>query len=446
MPSPDNEPTTDNTPSASADAAVEETVTTLEVLPSEDDQPPHEEPLKQDPAEEEAQAAPNNNNNNNEPMPMPQLLPANNDTIDTNHAAVLRRGKWTPEESAYANRLIVEFKRGTLPLPPNVTLREFLSRLLRCDPMRITKKFEGDNSLRKVVYRPSSNTVHDAGTMTATRGEVKALEDAFLHRITKTKSSSSQATADKALLDAFHSSGAGDLLELFGWEWNREVLQHQQQQQSDAFAAVVGAGAVMTTTYNVAAMEASPIRTPYKRHNNGIRYPININNNTTAKAVHQGSSMPSFQRDLLMHLSRMQMLIQGQSHLLTTLNDGEQDIDDDEQPPSKKFKSDNSLNTPQTSTDNDDQGYNAAVSNLLSVQRMILDNKHKLYDLEFNLVESTASVVADSTTNNNCGSNSDYSERRNQVMDSIKEEIQMLEKQKKEMERDIQIKYTRPNE
>eukprot|EP00956_Cyclotella_meneghiniana_P023621 scaffold46377_cov22-Cyclotella_meneghiniana.AAC.1 len=79
------------------------------------------------------------------------------------------------------------------------------------------------------------------------------------------------------------------------------------------------------------------------------------------------------------------------------------------------------------------------MSNLLSVQRMILDNKHKLYDLEFNLVESTAAAVADSTINS--GTNSD-SERRNQVMNSIKEEIQMLEKQKKEMERDIQIKYT----
>ena len=28
----------------------------------------------------------------------------------------LRRGKWTPEEEAYANRLIVEFKSGLLPL------------------------------------------------------------------------------------------------------------------------------------------------------------------------------------------------------------------------------------------------------------------------------------------------------------------------------------------
>jgi hypothetical protein len=28
----------------------------------------------------------------------------------------LRRGKWTPEEEAYANRLIQEFKSGLLPL------------------------------------------------------------------------------------------------------------------------------------------------------------------------------------------------------------------------------------------------------------------------------------------------------------------------------------------
>lgn len=29
---------------------------------------------------------------------------------------VAHRGKWTPEEESYANRLIVEFKAGLLPL------------------------------------------------------------------------------------------------------------------------------------------------------------------------------------------------------------------------------------------------------------------------------------------------------------------------------------------
>jgi hypothetical protein len=62
----------------------------------------------------------------------------------------LRRGKWTPEEEAYANRLIFEFKLGLLPLTDGTTLRTFLSKLLNCDPMRISKKFVGQNCIGKV--------------------------------------------------------------------------------------------------------------------------------------------------------------------------------------------------------------------------------------------------------------------------------------------------------
>lgn len=65
----------------------------------------------------------------------------------------LRRGKWTPEEEAYANRLIQEFKSGLLPLTDGTTLRTFLSKLLNCDPMRISKKFVGSNCIGKQVFR-----------------------------------------------------------------------------------------------------------------------------------------------------------------------------------------------------------------------------------------------------------------------------------------------------
>jgi len=65
----------------------------------------------------------------------------------------LRRGKWTPEEEAYANRLILEFKSGLLPLTDGTTLRTFLSKLLNCDPMRISKKFVGSNCIGKQVFR-----------------------------------------------------------------------------------------------------------------------------------------------------------------------------------------------------------------------------------------------------------------------------------------------------
>ena len=65
----------------------------------------------------------------------------------------LRRGKWTPEEEAYALRLIAEFKAGLLPLTDGTTLRTFLSKLLHCDPMRISKKFVGSNCIGKQVFR-----------------------------------------------------------------------------------------------------------------------------------------------------------------------------------------------------------------------------------------------------------------------------------------------------
>jgi hypothetical protein len=75
--------------------------------------------------------------------------------------AGLRRGKWSSEEEAYANRLIVEFKLGLLPLTEGTTLRTFLSKLLNCDPMRISKKFVGQNCIGKVRYCVLFNVLID---------------------------------------------------------------------------------------------------------------------------------------------------------------------------------------------------------------------------------------------------------------------------------------------
>ena len=69
---------------------------------------------------------------------------------DKNKRTNLRRGKWTVEEEYYAIRLINEFKLGLLPLTDGTTLRTFLSKLLNCDPMRISKKFVGGNCIGKV--------------------------------------------------------------------------------------------------------------------------------------------------------------------------------------------------------------------------------------------------------------------------------------------------------
>mmetsp|Transcript_23827 Transcript_23827/g.47429 ORF Transcript_23827/g.47429 Transcript_23827/m.47429 type:complete len:546 (+) Transcript_23827:176-1813(+) len=68
----------------------------------------------------------------------------------------LRRGKWTPEEEVYVDKIIQCFNDGTLQAPPGVTLRAYLSKQLHCDPMRITKKFSGTTSIGKRMFTPAS--------------------------------------------------------------------------------------------------------------------------------------------------------------------------------------------------------------------------------------------------------------------------------------------------
>jgi hypothetical protein len=103
----------------------------------------------------------NSNNNHNSDRRMPSSAPSNGGAAGAAAAGAagkktgppLRRGKWTQEEEAYANRLIQEFKAGLLPLTDGTTLRTFLSKLLNCDPMRISKKFVGSNCIGKQVFR-----------------------------------------------------------------------------------------------------------------------------------------------------------------------------------------------------------------------------------------------------------------------------------------------------
>jgi hypothetical protein len=110
---------------------------------------------------------------------------------DSTGAPPLRRGKWTPEEEAFASRLIVEFKAGLLPLTDGTTLRTFLSKLLNCDPMRISKKFVGSNCIGKQVFRRRSADVSNLTPeqVQRTRRELSELEKRFLDRVTKGGSS-----------------------------------------------------------------------------------------------------------------------------------------------------------------------------------------------------------------------------------------------------------------
>lgn len=69
-----------------------------------------------------------------------------------------RRGKWTREEEEYARQLIGYFEAGLLPIEEGTSLRSLLSKLLKCDPMRITKKFTGLQSIGKREFTPAPVT------------------------------------------------------------------------------------------------------------------------------------------------------------------------------------------------------------------------------------------------------------------------------------------------
>jgi hypothetical protein len=85
-------------------------------------------------------------------------------------------------------RLITEFKAGMLPLTDGTTLRTFLSKLLNCDPMRISKKFVGQNCIGKQVFRRRQIELDKLSTeqLDKTRRELSELERLFLERVAQT--------------------------------------------------------------------------------------------------------------------------------------------------------------------------------------------------------------------------------------------------------------------
>jgi len=93
---------------------------------------------------------------------------------------VPRRGKWLKEEEALASEIIADFRRGLLPLDEGVTLRFFLCNLLKCEPMRISKKFSGSGQVGKQLFKAVRGK--EQLKLQSLR-KLKQLELAFLHKL-----------------------------------------------------------------------------------------------------------------------------------------------------------------------------------------------------------------------------------------------------------------------
>ena len=82
-----------------------------------------------------------------------RVIPPDSEFSEDTDFILQRRncGKWTKEEQAFANRLIDDFYRGVSQGVENgQSLRTHLAQRLRCDPLRISKRFAGSNCLGKV--------------------------------------------------------------------------------------------------------------------------------------------------------------------------------------------------------------------------------------------------------------------------------------------------------
>ena len=94
----------------------------------------------------------------------------------------LRKGKWTSDEVAYAEKIIDQFETGRLSASfEGQTLRLILAELLKCDPMRVTKKFAASGKLkggksRSTVYAVKAKT----SELEAAATELATLRDAYI--------------------------------------------------------------------------------------------------------------------------------------------------------------------------------------------------------------------------------------------------------------------------
>uniref|UniRef100_A0A7S2WTG3 Uncharacterized protein n=1 Tax=Rhizochromulina marina TaxID=1034831 RepID=A0A7S2WTG3_9STRA len=112
-----------------------------------------------------------------------------------------RKGKWSEEEEQFANLLASNFKKGLIDVPEGVTLRFFIASQLGCDPMRVSKKFHGLESLGKLVFRADEfkNVTPEAKQKAAE--EIAMAEARFLDRLRLDTDPQDQSTDESETKD-----------------------------------------------------------------------------------------------------------------------------------------------------------------------------------------------------------------------------------------------------
>ena len=88
-----------------------------------------------------------------------------------------RTGRWTNEEMALCDKLIVKFEQGQLPIAEGVKLNEFLGSMLKSKQSRLTKKMK-NAKLSSKTFQMTSGCLQPMEAR-----EFSELEEAFFQSI-----------------------------------------------------------------------------------------------------------------------------------------------------------------------------------------------------------------------------------------------------------------------
>ncbi|KAL7556840.1 hypothetical protein ACA910_016314 [Epithemia clementina (nom. ined.)] len=142
----------------------------------------------------------------------------------------LRTGRWTPEETAYCDKLIFCFEQGSLPIPDKIKLNDFLSNMLKSKQSRLTKKMKNANLSAK-QYKRSASFIDDMEAR-----EISQLETELFASIKcRMERSELRFHMQKVWRDLFANFCAkiGQKLELDGWLRSVEEMERRTAEALD---------------------------------------------------------------------------------------------------------------------------------------------------------------------------------------------------------------------
>nr|CCA21902.1 conserved hypothetical protein [Albugo laibachii Nc14] len=117
----------------------------------------------------------------------------NMNRFDYSQHSYVRTGRWSYEEEAYAKGMMEAFRSGHIPLHGRVSLRKFLSEILICHPMRVSKKFAG--YIRKYHWYRAAAGDLDSAVRKRVLLQLRKLENQFWDSV------EAQYHSQKILLD-----------------------------------------------------------------------------------------------------------------------------------------------------------------------------------------------------------------------------------------------------